>query len=149
MRRLLFPLLVVFCLMATSQPGTKAGDDQKNPLQGVWIAQSMVSDGKAAPAEAVKRMRFTFKGDKLLVKGNFDDDREEECTFKADSKQSPNHLEFTPPKQQKPILGIYEVKKDELRICLRHEGSAEGRPTEFATTVNSKLILIVFKKQKE
>lgn len=126
----------------------KAADDATN-LQGVWIAESMEADGEAAPAEAVKRIHFTFKGDKLFVKGNFADDREEECTFKVDAKQSPKHLEFTAPKEQKPVLGIYEVKKDELKICLRHARSADGRPTEFATKPNSKLILIVFKKQKE
>ncbi len=149
MRRVLVTTLAVAWFLGTSPLGTKAGDDAKNPLQGAWIAQSMESDGKAAPAEAVKRVRFTFKGDKLLIKGNFDDNSEVECMFKIDPKQSPKHLDFTPPKEQKPILGIYEVKEGELTVCLRHASSSDGRPTEFATKADSKLILIVFKKQEE
>jgi uncharacterized protein (TIGR03067 family) len=129
------------------QPVSRAADD-KDSLQGVWVAQSMEADGNAAPAEAVKRMRFTFKGDKLLVKGNYDDDREDECTYKVDPRQSPKHLDFTPVKEKKPIRGIYEVKGDELKVCLRHADSSEGRPTEFATKAGSRLVLIVFKKQK-
>src|SRR5207247_1473634 len=130
------------------QTAGKAADDEKDALQGVWVAQHMESDGKPAAPGAVKRMRFTFRGEKLLVRGNFDDDREEECTYKVDPRPSPKQLDFTPPKEGKPILGIYEVKGDELKVCLRHASSSEGRPTEFATKPDSKSILIVFKRQK-
>lgn len=148
MRRLLSAALGTCCLVLALQSVTKADDEGKESLQGVWAAQSMESDGKSAPAEATKRMRFTFKGDKLFIKGNFDDDREEECVYKVDSRQSPKHLDFTPPKDGKTVLGICEVKGDELKICLRHASSSDGRPIEFATKAGSKLVLIVFKKQK-
>jgi uncharacterized protein (TIGR03067 family) len=117
-------------------------------LQGVWVAQSMESDGNAAPKKAVERMRFTFKEDKLLVKGNFDDDREESCGYKIDATKSPKHLDFTPPKEEKPILAIYEINSDQLKLCLRHGGSSGGRPSDFSTKRNSGLVLIVFKRQK-
>jgi uncharacterized protein (TIGR03067 family) len=60
----------------------------------------------------------------------------------------PKQLDFTPPKEKKPILGIYEVTGDELKVCLRHASSSEGRPTEFVSKADSKLVLIVFKRQK-
>lgn len=140
-------LLVPFLILAL-QPLSRAAGDAKDALQGVWVAQSMEADGQAAPAETVKRMRFTFKGDKLFIKGNFEDGREEECACKIDAKQTPNHLDFRPPKEKKPILGIYEVKENDLKVCLRHASSSAGRPTAFATKAGSKLVLIVFKKQK-
>jgi len=146
MRRLLLTALVATSLAILSHQPSTAGDDAK-PLQGVWIGQSMEADGKPAPAEAAKRMQFTFKGDKLLIRGNFADDREQECTYKVVVKQSPHHLEFSPPNEKKPILGIFEVKGDQLKICLRHASSADGRPTEFATKEGSRLVLIVLKKQ--
>jgi uncharacterized protein (TIGR03067 family) len=77
---------VVCCFLVSSNSFTKAGDDAK-PLQGVWIAQSMEADGKPAPADAVKRMKFTFTDDKLLIAGNFADDREQECAYKVDPKR--------------------------------------------------------------
>jgi uncharacterized protein (TIGR03067 family) len=125
-----------------------AAPDDKASLQGVWIAESMEADGKPAPAEALKRMRFTFKGDKLLVRGNFADDREEECSYGIDATKSPKHLDFTPPKEKEPILGIYEIKGDDLKLCLRHGGSSAGRPTEFSAKPDSELILFVFKRAK-
>jgi uncharacterized protein (TIGR03067 family) len=140
--------LIVLYVAMVWQPSSRGADDDADGLQGVWIAQSMEADGKAAPAEAVKRMRLTFKGDKLFLRGNFDNDREEECTYKVDPKKTPKQLDFTPPKETKAILGIYEVKGDELKICMRHGSSTDGRPTEFATKADSKLVLLVLKRQK-
>jgi uncharacterized protein (TIGR03067 family) len=147
MSRFLLAVLVVACLVMALPTGSRAADDS-DALQGVWVAQSMESEGKAAPAAAVKKMRFTFKKDKLLIKGNFDDDREEECTWKVDPKKTPKQLDFTPPKEKKAILGIYKLRGDELTICLRHASSDKGRPTEFATKADTQLVLIVLKKQK-
>lgn len=149
MRRALFICFVVSCLGFPARPNANAGEDAKDPLQGVWIARSLESDGKAAPAEAVRRMQFTFQGKKLFIKGNFADDRVEECTFKVDVTQSPKHLDITPPESQLRIPGIYDVKDDQLSVCLRHASSSDGRPTEFASKVDSKLILIVFQRQHE
>jgi uncharacterized protein (TIGR03067 family) len=108
----------------------------------------MEADGKPAPEKAVKRMRFTYKGDKLIIRGNYEDGREEEATCKLDATKSPKQLDFKPEKEKSPILAIYEVKGDELKVCVRHASSTEGRPTAFATKEGTKLVLIVFKKVK-
>lgn len=147
MRRWPLAVLMATCLAIVSRLAGAADEDDR-PLEGVWVGQSMEADGKPAPAETARRMRFTFKGDKLFIRGNFDGDREEECACKIDAKQTPNHLDFTPPKEKKPVLGILEVKGDDLKICLRHASSDKGRPEGFATKEGSQLVLIVFKKQK-
>jgi uncharacterized protein (TIGR03067 family) len=151
MRSVIRTAVFALCVVMAQHLSSRAADevkDAKESLQGVWIAQSMENDGRAAPASIVKQMRFTFKGDKLFIKGNFEDGREEECTYKIDPKESPKQLDFTPPKEKKAVLGIYEVKGDQLKVCLRHGSSSGGRPTAFATKARSKLSLMVFKKQK-
>ena len=148
--KLLSLLFTAFLLAFIAGAGPAVPDD-KTSLQGVWIAKSMEVDGKPDPAEAAKRMRFTFKGDKLLVRGNHNDDSEEECGYEIDATMSPKHLTVTPPKeshQNTPVLGIYEIKGEELKLCLRHGGSSDGQPTEFATKPHSALILMVFKRAK-
>jgi uncharacterized protein (TIGR03067 family) len=139
--------LSALCLVLACQP-SRAADDPKDALQGVWVAQSMESDGKAVPEEARKRMRFTFKGDKLIIRGNDDSDREQDCTYKIDATKSPKQLDITTTKDRTPLLAIYEVKGDELKVCVRHASSDEGRPTGFATKADTRLVLIVFKKAK-
>jgi uncharacterized protein (TIGR03067 family) len=145
MRRIILTMLATTCIAFSS----RAGDEARDALQGVWQAQTLESDGKPAPAEAAKRMRFTFKGDKLLIKGNFADDREEECKYTIDVKATPKQLDFTTPDGKKKILAIYEIKNDEMKVCMRHAESKSGRPTEFATKADSKLVLVVFKRQKD
>jgi uncharacterized protein (TIGR03067 family) len=146
-RLLLFMALISFGLIAL-HPVSMAGDDASKALQGVWIGQSMEAEGKALPAEIAMKMQFKFEGNKFFMKGNFEDGREVECAYKLDPKKSPKHFEFTPPDAKKTILGIYEIKGDELKVCLRHESSSDGRPTAFATQEGSKLVLIVLKKKK-
>lgn len=148
MRYPLLPGLVGVCLLVFSHRATMAGDDANKPLQGVWVAESMEVDGKPAPAKTVQRMQFTFKGDKLFMRGNFKDDRELECAYKIDTKQSPKHIDITPSDQKMPILGIYELEGDKLKACLRHASSSKGRPIAFGSEADSNLVLVVFKKQK-
>jgi uncharacterized protein (TIGR03067 family) len=123
-------------------------DDPRQSLLGVWVGQSMEADGKPVPEATAKRMRFTFKDDRLLIRGNFEDDREVACTYKLDAAKSPKHLEFTPENEDKAVLGVYDVNGDELKICMRHASSPGGRPNQLATQPNSRLILVIFKKQK-
>ena len=87
-------------------------------------------------------------GEKLLIRGNFSDDREEECTYETDSKKSPMRLDFTPKTEKMAVQGIYELKDDELKVCMRPANAPEGRPKEFATKAGTRLVLIVFKKKK-
>jgi uncharacterized protein (TIGR03067 family) len=136
--------LIAWTIIAAPLPPAPADKDE---LQGAWQAQSLEADGKPAPAEDVARMRFTFQGDKLLMRGNSRNDREDECPYTIDPGKSPKQLDFTPPRAPQPIQAIYEVKGDELKVCLRHASSTEGRPTEFATKQGTRLVLIVFKKQ--
>jgi uncharacterized protein (TIGR03067 family) len=149
MKRIALITAIAFGIALPLPSITIADDDPKDALQGVWVAKSMKADGKPAPKEAVKRMRFTFDGDKLLMRGNSKtDDSEEEATYVVDAEPSPKHLDFTPPNADTPVMAIYEIKGDELKVCIRHAKSSEGRPTKFESKPNSRLVLIVFKKQK-
>src|SRR5262249_12352759 len=100
--------------------------------------------------EQAKRVRFTFKGDRLLIRGeNKENDREEEFDYQVDATKSPHHLDITITRrdEQKTVQAIYEIKDGELKICIRHERSAEGRPKEFATKPESNLILLRLTKE--
>ena len=58
------------------------------------------------------------------------------------------HIDIMPPKEKNPVLGIYRIKGDELRLFLRHANGPGGRPTAFSTTAGSNLILMVFTRTK-
>jgi uncharacterized protein (TIGR03067 family) len=146
MKRFSFVALVAGAWLASAVSMSRAADADKDELQGAWIATSMEINGKPAPAKEVERTRFTFKGEKLLVWGARDQDKEEEGTFKTDPKRSPSHLDFT--LKGKTLHGIYEIKGDELKVCFENGGKAENRPTRFATNKENEAVLIVLKRRK-
>ena len=75
---------------------TSAKTVKESPLEKTWIGKSMEKDGGKVPKDIAMRMRFRFSGDKLFMRGNFDDGRDVECSFHLDEKQKPNHIDFTP-----------------------------------------------------
>jgi uncharacterized protein (TIGR03067 family) len=128
----------------------KKVDEVKAALQGVWNAKSMVKEGQPASAEDLKSMRFTFKADKLLIRGNFKDDKEEAVSYVIDPAKSPMHLDFTPPGVPSPIRCIIEVTKDELKVCFRPPApdGKEARPTAFSAQAGSGQGLMIFTRGK-
>jgi uncharacterized protein (TIGR03067 family) len=140
--------------------------DDRESLQGVWNVQSIEKgvwdDGKPTPPEVVKRLRFTFKGDKLVLKGGFADDEEVSYNYKIDATKSPKHLDMYPiyvqrgtmaplylqSGQMASLFGIYEINGDELKFCWT--GRTHYRPTEFSSKGEGESggILIVLKREK-
>ena len=143
-----FPLvaLVAGAWLASAAGTGRGAEADKDELQGVWVPTSMEINGQPASAKEVERTRFTFKGEKLLFRHSKDEGKEEEGTFKADSKKSPKQLDITI--KNKTLHGIYEVKGDELKVCYETGEKPENRPTKFATNKEEELVLIVFKRQK-
>ena len=110
-------------------------------LEGVWVAQSMTRDGVPVAADVLARTRYTFKGSKLLIRGNYANEREDELTFTIDASDTPKYLDLTDASGY-PTAAIYELKDDVLTICL----SRSERPAE-CTTKTARVTRIIFKRQ--
>ncbi len=149
MKKILISTVVIACCFVVTLATSRA-DDPKVALQGVWEAKSAEREGKQAPPEVVKTLRFTFKGDKVSVEDG--KKAAEDATYTLDAKKSPKQIDLIPanlPAEMKnrKILGIYELKGDELKFCFRRADVADtSRPTEFATKEGSGLMFVVFKK---
>ena len=146
-RALIAGLLAVLVLVCW-QTASRSDDDAAKELHDVWVAKSVQIGGQAIPGEVIKRIQWTFKKDKLIVRGNSKkEDSDEECACRVNPKQKPKHVEFTLPGNKEPNLGIYEIKGDTLTICFRYGGS-KPRPTEFESKAGSNLVLFVFERKK-
>jgi uncharacterized protein (TIGR03067 family) len=149
MRALSCFVLLAFALIASHTQWTCA-EEKAPPLDGIWIAASGEVEGTAMPKEVLEKIRFTFKGEKLLIRGESNADKDEiECSFKRDTKQDPRHIDITTPENGGTTLaGIYELKGDELKVCFLHPKAKGERPKKFETIAESELTLIVFKRKK-
>ncbi len=122
---------------------SQAGENPKDALQGIWIADYVEKNELSIPPE-LANLRFTFKGDKLFVSQR--GGAEKEHAYLIDPKKSPRHFDIIPP-GEKAVKGIYELKGDRLTLCVQYGGGE--RPREFASNAGDfGLVLLMFKKQK-
>jgi uncharacterized protein (TIGR03067 family) len=117
----------------------------KDKLQGTWEFVSGQMGGKDADgeeAEQMKKQKYVFKGDKLTAKV--------ECTYTIDSSKKPKEFDLMvedgPEQERGTWKGIYELKGDELTLCMALPN--QDRPTEFVTKEGELTTLLKLKRAK-
>lgn len=137
-------LTVVLVVAAPAPPEKEKKDEDK--IQGTWIVVS-VEDGGRADADKVG-VKLVFEGDMVTIK---DPKHEEKAKIKLDPAKKPKTIDITPGEKGAPakvVQGIYELNKDELKICFTRGGGG-ARPTEFVSKAGSDVSLIVLKREKK
>jgi uncharacterized protein (TIGR03067 family) len=113
----------------------------KPGIEGTWEIQSIVSLGQATPVPGDSRV-ISFRNGKAFK--TTDGQETETSTYSLDTG-NPSTIDVTPMNGGTAALGIYTIAGDELRVCFSLGGE---RPKEFASTAQSKTILMVFKRVK-
>ncbi len=131
MRTIFAFLFCVGIFLPMSAWSGDAGRDQKK-LNGVWRALYGELGGKKLPAELVQKVKLTLNNGKYTVEsaGNVD-----KGTYKISPGKSPKEIDIVgnkgAKKKKRVILGIYEFKNGQLRVCYDLEG--KNRPKKFGT----------------
>jgi uncharacterized protein (TIGR03067 family) len=111
-------------------------------LKGKWEVTAASFNGNESPALKGRVLEFTdsefttYDGDK---KGRT-------IAFKADATTKPKTIDLLRGSDDVKALGIYEIEKDELKICYAEPGA--DRPTKFESAAGSKVFLLVLKGAK-
>jgi uncharacterized protein (TIGR03067 family) len=137
--RLTIGLAACVLLVAAEGKDKKAGD----PLAGTWKVESIVANGQER--EQGKGALYTYKDGKMTRKSPRG---EQHSTYKLDPSKKPATIDVTAQGGQRDgmtMKGIYEVKGDELKICLAFMPDAE-RPKAFASEDGSGNILLTLKR---
>jgi uncharacterized protein (TIGR03067 family) len=138
-----FIVLAFAGLLLTSANSAEPKNDAKQ-LQGKWTLISAVRGGQEYPKEKLKgEVHFEITGDKIKT---LNTQRGVDSTFKLDPSKTPKTIDIAGKEEDFPILGIYEVKGDNLKICI--SGAGEKRPTEFKSEKSSPHFLYVLKRVK-
>ncbi len=113
-----------------------------NPLDGTWIIESAVRDGKAL--DNLKGATRVNKGDSYTITPVKGDAITGKWKLDAEKKT----IDIMPDAgtfKGKTLLGIFEVSGDTLKICYAEPG--KDRPTKFASTEGSGHTLATHKKK--
>lgn len=137
-RRIVWVFALGLCIFAAGR--TRA--DEKANLQGAWLVEKGIEDGVEMPAKEREKLKVEFKGDKILL---YEDKMVETDGFRLDADKSPKAIDVIPEKKdEKPLLGIYQLEGDILKLCFSHQG--QKRPGEFASTKESGTLLLYLKR---
>ena len=138
-------ILIALTFFST-QVSTAVGVRPEDNLDGTWLIESYLVDGKAVSEEARKASKllihgetFEFHSPRGIRKG----------TFKIDWTKKPKTMDVTPSTgaaKGKILLGIYELEGDTLTNS--HLNSETERPKDFSSKPGSRQTLIVYKRQK-
>lgn len=120
-------------------------------LTGAWQIVAITVDGRHVPD--AKGYTIEFKDGKLTM---MDGDVRREFLCKLDPAKSPKRMDLTPSgdafksddrfkDKGEPLLAVYELKGDQLRICQPVEKTTH-RPSEFRSAKGSKLALMVLER---
>jgi uncharacterized protein (TIGR03067 family) len=132
-------------------PDPPARPDDKERLQGHWVAESVdngdqIPKGKQ-PKELTDEITLTIVGNKLTMRVvPLDANDKEDLEIHLDETANPKKINLIDA-DRKTAFGIYRFDGDRLMLCL---GGAEvkDRPTEFSATDGNGRWLGVFKRAK-
>ncbi len=138
-------MLAIYFLVGLATISTAATDESK--LEGTWICVKAERDGQTS--EEPVGSTIVLADGKITI---HDPKRgtDEKGTYKVDDTKTPKHITLFPEKPEtagaKSFDAIYELKGDELSLCLGGPGGA--RPTEVSTAPDSNRSLMIFKRDK-
>lgn len=141
---------VVICLTAvsawTGQPNQAKKD--LDAIQGTWLVEGLLYNGK----DFKDKFKFSFvvKGDVMSIEGDEAVVKEyPKLKLKLDPSTKPKCVDLKVAggvQADATMEGIYEVKGDEFRLCIKVLG--QDRPGEFKSTDGGSIALLTLKRQK-
>lgn len=116
-------------------------------LQGSWrVVSSQVGDEKASSDEVARR-KVTVNGNILIYEYGNEQKEKQEGTIKLDPKTKAFDWSWTSPQKGATMLGIYELKGDDLKIGFGNDDSIR-RPKRFVMGKDDVVWLLVLKRDK-
>lgn len=126
-----------------------AAHEELQQLAGIWQEESRVRDGAIVPGAQLSVMILDHAGTATTRLGDRDAGRYDVA---VDPSPAPKSIDFTQTSETTVIgspgdrrLGIYEIKGDNLRICLARAGAL--RPGRFDASVGSGLVLSTYTRR--
>ena len=131
----------------------KGGDASKDTaaLKGKWEPTASESGGNKDDESDYKQYRLVFEGDKFTILKS--GETHMKGSMKIDSAQTPKRIDMVveecpdPDMKGKSLLGIYELKGDELKWCFVPPDAGD-RPKDFSSQAGTSQILATFRREK-
>ncbi len=111
--------------------GAARPDAPAKSIDGTYKVLSATFGGKQ-DTEKTAKAQFEFK-DGMVTITDGGGKKEESAAFKLDPSKTPGHIDITPGKGDKTVLGIYQTTatKEGLELTIAFTKDGADRPTDF------------------
>jgi uncharacterized protein (TIGR03067 family) len=144
---MLTPILLLVGLVSGSAP-EDAVKKELAALQGTWTIEALQYNGQDVSGKY--KMSLTIKDDMGTIGGNEQVQKEYgKIKLKLDPGSTPKCLDLVivAGAQNETVLeAIYELKGDELKLCVKAIG--KDRPGKFESPEGENIALVTFKREK-
>lgn len=144
-----FVLLVVCLFLCPDLRGEDPKDDLQL-LQGSWEVVELTNNGRSISESHRKRVKFVVTDTTMAFTAPTGGHKEKRFEIKLNAEVTPKTIDYKAlegPLQGKTNYGIYELKGDELKLCM-HSEDADKPPTEFKSIEGDKLALFLLRRAK-
>jgi uncharacterized protein (TIGR03067 family) len=148
--------LAACTLVAADKPVTEAVKQEWKKLEGTWTIMKMEIEGRSLLDKLKPVPKITIKDGKITsdAKDAPKDEKLDSSTIKLDPSQKPKTVTIAnfhggDPKEGITLIGIYELKGDELKVCAEAVETArlKEREKERPKAFDSKQgVLVVFRR---
>ncbi len=143
-------LVLIVLLLGTSAFAAELPGENPQRLDGTWVLQSVEINGEKLAIHdfavgTTQEARLVIRGHEYLF---YLGQQKVAFTYKTNPATTPAEIDLimvNGADQGKLFRGIYRLQGDTYTIC-RHLQPEKPRPVEFTTTVNSGLMLVVWKR---
>src|SRR5438067_9143349 len=141
MKRVVLPFAFALTLPALGSLSARPGKDDAAKIQGVWLITHLETNGNkiAVPGE----LKWKVGPDKFETIG-----KDDAAAYKLGADKNLGTFDITNlkgPAQGKTMKGVYELKGDELKVCMPRTPESE-RPREF--TSKDGCVILYLKRDK-
>ena len=124
--------------------GEEAVKKEKARIEGTWKIVKMTTPKGDQDVSGGATLAFGKDGSVEFSKGG----ETKKATFKLNPTAKLKEIDLTPDDDANKVWhGIYELKKDKLKICI-DPGNNSQRPTEFAAPEGGNHVLVELEKAK-
>ncbi len=137
--------LIAAMILASSLGLIRAADDKPNEIEGMWMIAELTIDGNVTNLNDLQLApNVVITADKFQISGR----TVARYTLAPDGTPKLLDMRIGDDPNADISEGIYKLADDTLTMCLRPAGGVKDRPTDFASTPGSGLVLSVLKRMK-
>jgi len=136
-------------LMAAPEDAKKA---ELAKLAGNWKVTSLEIGGREVLQDSSPLIKVVFQDDRMKFPGNSKGQGASEFSLRIDPSTNPKIMDIKAESGNNmgdEFEGIFEVTGDKVQICIRAPAGTKDRPLEFASKVDTGLILLKLERLKE